>query len=132
MTKRKPHDTSWTSFIEQQIRDAERRGEFDDLPGAGKPIPGLDRPHDPLWWAKQLLEREGLSFTPETMQVRRDLERLLERLPQIPSEGAVRTRVKELNARIILANSTQTGGPPSTASPLDVEAVVKRWRALRG
>lgn len=35
-------------------------GEFDDLPGAGKPIPDLDRPYDPEWWARKLIERERL------------------------------------------------------------------------
>lgn len=35
-------------------------GEFDDLPGSGKPIPDLDRPYDPEWWAKKLIERERL------------------------------------------------------------------------
>ena len=34
------------------------RGEFDDLPGAGKPIPNLN--DDPLWWVKKFVERERL------------------------------------------------------------------------
>jgi len=35
-------------------------GQFDDLPGKGKPIAGLDRPYDPAWWAKKFVERERL------------------------------------------------------------------------
>ena len=49
-----------TSLVERRIREAMAAGEFDDLPGKGKPLTGLDRPYDPDWWARQLLERELL------------------------------------------------------------------------
>jgi Domain of unknown function (DUF1992) len=32
---------------ENRIREAMENGEFDDLPGLGKPIPGIDEPYDP-------------------------------------------------------------------------------------
>jgi DnaJ family protein C protein 28 len=36
---RRPKDLSnWESWIDQQIREAQERGEFDDLPGSGKPL----------------------------------------------------------------------------------------------
>ena len=37
------------------------RGEFDDLPGAGKPIQDLGAEHDPDWWVKKLVERERIT-----------------------------------------------------------------------
>ncbi|MBL8926482.1 MAG: DUF1992 domain-containing protein, partial [Pseudonocardia sp.] len=37
------------TFVERQIRLAQERGEFDDLPGNGKPLPGLDGPDDENW-----------------------------------------------------------------------------------
>ncbi len=40
MAPEKPVGKSWESWIEEQIRDAEDRGEFADLEGKGKPIPG--------------------------------------------------------------------------------------------
>ena len=61
MTERKPPGVPWEHWIERQIREAEARGEFENLPGKGKPIEDLDRPHDPLWWVKQLVKRENLS-----------------------------------------------------------------------
>jgi hypothetical protein len=39
MTERKPPGRSFTSWIDQQINEAEERGSFDNLPGAGKPLP---------------------------------------------------------------------------------------------
>ena len=41
MTEQKPPGMSWESWIEQQIREAREAGLFDNLPGAGKPLPSL-------------------------------------------------------------------------------------------
>jgi hypothetical protein len=46
---------------ENRIREAMENGEFDDLPGLGKPIPGIDEPYDPNWWVKQWFRREKLA-----------------------------------------------------------------------
>ena len=48
-------------WVDQQIRRAMARGDFDDLPGAGKPIRGLGSTHDPDWWVKNLIERERIT-----------------------------------------------------------------------
>ena len=41
-----------------RIAQAMEEGKFDDLPGAGKPIPDIDEPYDPNWWVKQWIRRE--------------------------------------------------------------------------
>ena len=41
------------SLVERQIREAQERGEFENLPGAGKPLRGLGGADDPDWWVKQ-------------------------------------------------------------------------------
>jgi hypothetical protein len=46
---------------ENRIREAIENGEFEDLPGLGKPIPGIDEPYDPDWWVKQWFRRERLA-----------------------------------------------------------------------
>ncbi|MHC4818947.1 MAG: DnaJ family domain-containing protein [Planctomycetota bacterium] len=129
MTRKKPAGMSHESWIDQLIREAERRGEFDNLPGAGKPIPGLDKPHDELWWVKQLLEREKLSLTPATLALRKEVEEALRRIGKAESEKTVRRLVEEINGRIAEVNRTVTSGPPSNLAPLDPDAVVRRWRA---
>ncbi|MDO6588775.1 DUF1992 domain-containing protein [Loktanella sp. D2R18] len=35
-----------SSLIDQIVTNAEKRGDFDDLTGAGKPLPGLDDPQN--------------------------------------------------------------------------------------
>ena len=42
---------------ENRIREAIENGEFEDLPGLGTPIPDIDEPYDPDWWAKQWYRR---------------------------------------------------------------------------
>jgi hypothetical protein len=77
MTERKPPGTSTESWIEAQIRVALEKGAFDNLPGAGKPLPNLDQEYDPLWWVKQLVQREQLSMLPPSLELLRKVENLL-------------------------------------------------------
>ena len=49
------------TWVDLQVRQAMARGDFDDLPGAGKPIRDLGSQHDPDWWVKQLIERERIT-----------------------------------------------------------------------
>jgi len=42
MTERKPPGVSWESWFEEQIRQAQEEGAFENLPGAGKPLPDLE------------------------------------------------------------------------------------------
>jgi len=131
VTERKPPGVTWDHWMERLIRDAEARGEFDNLPGAGKPIPGKGRPDDPDWWLKDLLRREKLSVTPATLKLRAEVEQAVDRIRRASTEEAVRGIVNEINARIAEVNRTATDGPPSDLAPLDPDDVVRQWRARR-
>jgi hypothetical protein len=72
VTRRGGTGASWESWIDRQIREAEERGEFDDLPGAGKPIKDLTAQHDPDWWVKKLVEREQIALLPPSVQLRKE------------------------------------------------------------
>ena len=120
----RPPPVRFESWIEEQIREAQERGLFDDLPGAGKPLPGLDDPYDPMWWVKRKLREENLSLLPDALQVRVDLEKALE----ARTETELRETLAGLNERIARLNSRVTEGPQTTLALVDVEAVVRRWR----
>jgi hypothetical protein len=132
MTERKPPGVGFGTWVERQLREAAERGAFDDLPGAGKPIPDLDQPHDELWWVKQKLRRENFSYLPPTIALRRQAEEALEAAARAGSEDAVRRIVADLNAKIIEGNRKAASGPPLNLAPLDVERVVRDWRDRRG
>lgn len=131
MTERKPPRVSWESWIDGQIRTAQERGEFDNLPGKGRPIADLDDPHDELWWIKRLLKREEISVLPPALALRKDVDDALDQLANLRSEKSVRDIVTELNRRIREMNAKPAPGPPTTLMPLDVDAIVVRWRAAR-
>lgn len=131
MTERKPGGQSWESWIDRQIREAEERGEFDDLPGKGKPLPGLDRPRDDLWWVRRKLKDENLSYLPPSLQIRKDRDEAREQIARARSERAVRQIVADLNERIREANLLALHGPPSTVMPLDEEETVRTWHERR-
>jgi hypothetical protein len=132
MTERKPPGVGFETWVERQLREAAERGAFDDLPGAGKPIPDLDKPHGELWWVKQKLRREHFSYLPPTIALRKRAEEALEAAARAGSEDAVRRIVAGINAKIIEGNRRAASGPPLNLAPFDVERVVRDWRDRRG
>src|SRR5262245_43503347 len=132
MSERKPPGKSWHSWVEEQILQAQRDGEFEGLEGRGCRIPDLDAPYDPLWWVKKLLEREKLSVLPRALEIRAQVDRAVEALWALATEAAVRARVSAINADIARANRSTAEGPPTTLGLLDVEDVLERWRSRRG
>jgi Domain of unknown function (DUF1992) len=131
MTQRKPPGTSWESWIDAQIRVAQEQGAFDNLPGAGKPLPNIDQEYDPLWWVKQLTRREQLSLLPPSLELLRKVESELAAIEKLPDEATVRRRIAALNVEIGKLNATVVEGPPTRLGKLDVDQVVARWRRTR-
>lgn len=131
MTDRKPPGVSFETWVERRIREATERGEFDNLPGAGKPILDLDEPHDELWWVKRKLRREHLAYLPPTIALRKEAEAALEAAANAATEGEVRQIVAAINRKIADGNRKAASGPPLNLTPFDVERVVRRWRERR-
>ena len=122
-----PYETA----VDRAIREATERGEFDDLPGAGKPLP-MRHAGDPDWWVKQLAEREGIS--PDlTVSLRREADSFPESLLNLPTEEAVRAVLDDFNERVKADWMKPRIGPssPVVARKVDVEALVLEWNELR-
>lgn len=116
-------------WVDQQIRSAIERGDFDDLPYAGKPLPDRLLDKDPDWWVKQLIEREQVSgVLPPALQLRKDDAALDALLDSISSERRVREEVDAFNARVIEARRQLLGGPPVITPLRDVDAEITAWR----
>ena len=117
-------------WVDLQVQKAIERGEFDNLPGAGKPLPPLD--DDPNWWLKKLIERERITgVLPEALQLRKDDAELDAELDRHSSERVVRELLEAFNARVVNARRQLQGGPPVITPTRDVEAEVTAWRARR-
>ena len=131
MSDRKPFGVSRETWIDRQIREGMERGDFDGLPGHGKPIPDIDRAHDELWWVRDKLRREGVSYLPPTLALRKDVEDARAAIAEATSEAVVREIVEQINERIRRTNREATAGPPSNLLPLDVDRTLEDWRAGR-
>lgn len=119
-------------FVEINIQQAMRRGEFDHLPGAGAPLTGLTEVHDPDWWIRRKIEREKLTgLGPPALSLRTEDVELDGRLDAAASERAVRELLDDFNRRVVEARRQLLGGPPVITKTRNVEAELARWRDRR-
>ncbi|MFE0207895.1 DUF1992 domain-containing protein [Streptomyces sp. NPDC058985] len=132
MTERKPPGVDFESWVDRQIREAEARGEFAGLAGAGKPLASeMDSTYDELWWVKRKMAREGFSVLPPALALRKEAEDALEAALKAPSERVVRRIIEEVNVKIRDVLLKPPPGPPLGRKPFDVDEVVRQWRERR-
>ena len=133
MTERKPPEISFASWIDQRINEAAERGAFDNLPGAGKPLPRRGEAGDDQAWLRDYLRREGVAaeeLLPAPLRLRKEVERLTGTVQDLRSEQEVREVVAGLNRRI-LAWRRIPEGPPVYLPLVNEETMVARWRDAR-
>lgn len=128
-------DPRFESPVDRTIREAVERGDFDDLPGKGKPLPGAGRigPVDENWWIRGYLEREGVpgdAMLPLSIQLRKELDRIDETVTRFVDERRVREHVEEVNSRVV-DHMRHPMGPRVPIRRLDADEVVARWHAAR-
>ena len=130
MTERKPPDLSFTSWIDRQINEAAERGAFDNLPGAGKPLPKRTDEDAAQAWLRDYLRREGVAaeeLLPTPLRLRKEIERLTATVQDLHSEQEVRDVVADLNRQIIEWRRIPTG-PPLFLPLVDRDLLLSKWR----
>ena len=122
----------YESWIDRQIREAQERGDFDNLPGAGKPIEGLGGREDENWWIKGLIERENIrGVLPGSLSLRKETAEIVDTVADCRTEEQVREIVADLNLRILDARRRGVDGPNIFIQTVDAERVVRAWRERR-
>ena len=130
MTERKPPEISFTSWIDRQVNEAAERGAFDNLPGAGKPLPKRSEEDAARAWLRDYLRREGVpaeELLPTPLKLRKEIERLAESVQDLRSEQQVRDVAADLNRRILEWRRIPVG-PPLFLPLVDADTLVSRWR----
>jgi hypothetical protein len=117
----------WESVVDRQIREAQERGDFDNLPGTGRPIADLDQPYDENWWVKGLLRRENESGPGPLLALRKEIEGLRERVFRLKLESSVREIVTDLNRRIRGVAAAEH----AELETVDLDTVLAAWREHR-
>lgn len=135
MTERKPPGVSFETWVEHQIAQAQERGEFAALPGAGRPLKNLDREETAYDWALAKARREGVdtgAMLPPGLRLRRERDDLPQRAARLGTEAEVRALAEDYNARVEafwrLPAESRWAAVPGLA---DVEALVEGWRRDR-
>jgi hypothetical protein len=121
------------SVVEAQVRSGQERGLFENLPGAGKPIPGLMDADDPDWWIKGFIKREGVpaaAMLPPGLALKAEIERLPGTVAALRTEKEVRAEVEDLNHRIRRWIQIPVG-PQVAVQPVDLDEVLEFWHRLR-
>ncbi len=105
---------NYNKIVEQKIQDAQRRGVFDDLPGAGKPI-DLDsdfRIPEDLRMVYKILKNAGC--IPPELELKRDISRMEDLLGSMKDTEEKYRVMKKLNHLITKLNMRRNG-------PIDME-----------
>src|SRR6478735_79842 len=95
----------YESQVDRKIREAQEQGQFDNLPGAGKPLSDHGREYDEDWWVKDWVRREG--------------EDLRETIDRHSTEADVRAYLARLNEQLRKARAGLLDGPPVPLPPVD-------------
>lgn len=94
-------------IAEERIREAMNRGEFDNLPGAGKPLSLEDDSLVPpeLRVAYKVLKNAGC--IPPELELRKEIITLKSLLAAIEDDGERRRKARELDAKLLRLNLTR-------------------------
>ncbi len=95
--------TIWEELAEKAIREAQERGEFDHLPGAGKPLSLEDETFVPpeLRMAYTVLKNAG--FVPPEVAEQREIRSLLECVERESDPARALRQLRLLEVRILKA-----------------------------
>jgi hypothetical protein len=89
------------AIAEERIRESMERGEFDDLPGAGKPLHLDDDSMVPadIRIAYRILRNAGC--LPPELELRKEIMTLRDLIRAVEDEGDRREKIRELNRKVI-------------------------------
>lgn len=91
-------------IIEQRIKEAQERGEFDDLPGRGEPLKIEDDSHIPedLRLAYKVLR--NADCLPPELELKKEIRQMEDMLEHIPDEREKYRQIKKINYKIMQLN----------------------------
>jgi hypothetical protein len=99
-------------IIEKRIKEAQKRGEFDDLPGSGEPLSIEDDSHVPedLRLAYKILK--NADCLPPELELKREIRQMEDLLEKIPDEKEKYRQIKRINYKILQLNMMGRGSSP--------------------
>jgi hypothetical protein len=101
----------YQKIAEERIRQAQAQGEFDRLPGMGKPLVLEDDSREPedLRLAYRILK--NADCLPPELQLRKEIRQMEDLLSGIPDEREQYRQLKRINFKIMQLNMLGRGSP---------------------
>ncbi len=98
-------------IIEKRIQESLAKGEFDSLPGRGKPLQLEDDSHIPedLRLAYKVLK--NANCLPPEVELRKDILQMKDMLDAIPDEKEKVRQIRRINYKIMKLNAMGRGSP---------------------
>lgn len=98
-------------IVEQRIQKAIGRGEFNDIPGHGKPLRLEDNSHIPedLRLAYKILK--NADCLPPELQVKKEIRQMEDMLENIADEKEKYRQIKRINYMIMKLNMMRNSSP---------------------
>ena len=100
-----------SKIIEKKITDAQKKGEFDELPGRGKPLlveDDFNVPYD-LRLAYKILK--NADYLPPELQLKKEIRQMEDMLEDISDEKEKYRQIKKINYRIMKLNMMGNRSP---------------------
>ena len=98
-------------IVEKRIKEAQKRGDFDDLPGSGEPLEFEDDSHIPedLRLAYKILK--NADCLPPDLLLKKEIRQMEDMLENIPDERERCRMIKSINYKIMKLNMTRNRPP---------------------
>jgi len=95
---------AYQKIVEERIKEAQKRGEFDDLPGSGEPLNLEDDSRIPedLRLAYKLLK--NADCLPPELELKKEIRQMEDMLESITDEKEKYRQIKRINLKIMKLN----------------------------
>lgn len=113
-------------IVERRILEAQESGEFEELPGKGKPLVLEDESRIPedLRVAYKILKNS--EFLPPELELRKEIRKMEDLLESAPDEKVKYRQIKKINFKIMQLNMIRKVSPLLEENQLYYEGVLKR------
>ncbi len=98
-------------IIEKRILEAQKKGEFDDLPGSGEPISIEDDSHVPEDLRLTYKILKNANCVPPEIQLRKDIRKMEDMLESMSDEKERYRHIKRINFKIMQLNMMGKASP---------------------
>ena len=131
MTKRNPL-AALERIAEERIREAIQRGEFENIPGSGKPLEFEEDRHvpDDLRLAYKVLK--NADCLPPELELKKEIRTAEELLSSLKDEGEKYRQIKKINYLIMKLNTMRQGSVQWEEKQLYYEKMVEKVGVSKG